>query len=269
MKKKPRVYVDGYDKPVEYFNFPSGELHFSFEIPDNCHIYIECDFVDLETLGALLLLNNVIKAKSSTLTALKLGYVWGCRQDRRTSEYEPFTAQVAADIINLIDVENIILVDPHSDVLPALLKANVHVDQGASFFARSIKTITQDDGSEFEVDIVIPDAGATKRVEKIISYASRLFSNIDFNLIQCLKKRDLKTGKLSEFRIADDFDPSTPKIFIDDICDGGGTFIGLAEEFKRRGQTGNMDLLVTHGLFTKGKDKLLEHFKSVTGYYEF
>ena len=51
-------------------------------------------------------------------------------------------------------------------------------------------------------------------------------------------------------------------IVVDDICDGGGTFIGLAKLLKGRGAI-KCTLAVTHGLFTKGFDKLADHFDEI------
>jgi len=52
-------------------------------------------------------------------------------------------------------------------------------------------------------------------------------------------------------------------IIVDDICDGGGTFIGLAEELRRR-NAASLYLYVTHGIFSKDADvKLLDHFAKV------
>jgi ribose-phosphate pyrophosphokinase len=65
--------------------------------------------------------------------------------------------------------------------------------------------------------------------------------------------QNVKTGQLSGFHtnIAD-FEGKTCFI-VDDICDGGGTFVGLAALLKSR-HAGKIVLIVSHGIFSKGFD---------------
>jgi ribose-phosphate pyrophosphokinase len=47
---------------------------------------------------------------------------------------------------------------------------------------------------------------------------------------------------------------------VDDICDGGGTFIGLAALLKSH-NAGHIVLIVSHGIFSKGFD--LAHIDAI------
>jgi len=49
---------------------------------------------------------------------------------------------------------------------------------------------------------------------------------------------------------------------VDDICDGGGTFIGLAKALKQK-NAGNLYLAVSHGIFSKGFNELNKHFTKI------
>jgi ribose-phosphate pyrophosphokinase len=49
---------------------------------------------------------------------------------------------------------------------------------------------------------------------------------------------------------------------VDDICDGGGTFLGLAEELKSK-NAGKLFLAVSHGIFSKGISKLSSMFENI------
>ena len=51
-------------------------------------------------------------------------------------------------------------------------------------------------------------------------------------------------------------------IVVDDICDGGATFLKLAEILKQR-NVKSMELFVTHGIFTKGTECLTSVYKTV------
>ena len=83
------------------------------------------------------------------------------------------------------------------------------------------------------------------------------------NVVQARKFRDVLTGNLSGFHVSDgEVLGGRPAIIVDDICDGGGTFVGLARELRKHGVT-DLTLAVTHGLFTQGRARLTEDFSSV------
>ncbi|MEZ4933480.1 MAG: phosphoribosyltransferase family protein [Saprospiraceae bacterium] len=96
--------------------------------------------------------------------------------------------------------------------------------------------------------LVAPDAGAAK---KLHSLAQQI--NIS-EIISCEKTRDVSNGKLSGFKVhATDLKNKTCLI-IDDICDGGNTFIGIAKELKNK-NAGFIYLAISHGIFSDGFDK--------------
>ena len=61
-------------------------------------------------------------------------------------------------------------------------------------------------------------------------------------------------------------------IIIDDICDGGRTFIGIAEAIKEQVQNPEIYLLVTHGIFSAGYNQLMNYFDKIyttNSYHDF
>ena len=52
-------------------------------------------------------------------------------------------------------------------------------------------------------------------------------------------------------------------IIIDDICDGGATFINIAKWFKDRTMQNKIYLIVTHGIFSKGFGELQQYFDGI------
>jgi ribose-phosphate pyrophosphokinase len=51
---------------------------------------------------------------------------------------------------------------------------------------------------------------------------------------------------------------------VDDICDGGGTFINIARIIKENEQfKGRIYLIVTHGIFSRGFEDLGEYFNGI------
>jgi ribose-phosphate pyrophosphokinase len=107
---------------------------------------------------------------------------------------------------------------------------------------------------------VSPDAGAYK---KIFDVAQEF--RID-NIATATKVRDLKTGKILHTEIpnlpvtlAEDF----KYVIVDDICDGGRTFVELAKAIREQRPTAKIYLVVTHGIFSGGFEGLGEYFEHV------
>jgi ribose-phosphate pyrophosphokinase len=99
--------------------------------------------------------------------------------------------------------------------------------------------------------VVSPDAGAEKR-------ASAFASRLHIPLIHAWKSRSVADGKISGF--GHEPIPFGGKLLIvDDICDGGGTFVGLMDTLS----CPLSDLFVTHGLFSKGPQIVTSAFGNV------
>jgi ribose-phosphate pyrophosphokinase len=175
---------------------------------------------------------------------LILPCVPGQRQDRINPTGDVlFTVKSVAKIINALNLPKVTILDPHSEAASALIDRChvVHVDD---IWARY-----NPPGPMGYRAVVAPDAGAYKR-------ASRIANLLQLPLKTAKKKRDVATGQLSGFEIEDcsdlfTSDDDVPRLLVvDDLCDGGGTFIGLGEVLDAAGF--DADLFVTHGLFTKG-----------------
>lgn len=102
--------------------------------------------------------------------------------------------------------------------------------------------------------LIVPDKGAQIKIPSNFIYCQRATF--------CEKQRDPITGKLSGF-VVPEIKTKFPLVLIDDICDGGGTFIGIAEQLQKYRTKNKLILYVTHGLFTKGVNELLEYFDRI------
>lgn len=93
------------------------------------------------------------------------------------------------------------------------------------------------------IGIISPDAGARKRAE----YWS---AKLGVPVFQAWKTRGAG-GNLSGF----DCEPllAGKYLVVDDICDAGGTFIGLAAKIRSKVPAIHLDLAVTHGYFSSEK----------------
>jgi ribose-phosphate pyrophosphokinase len=102
--------------------------------------------------------------------------------------------------------------------------------------------------------ILFPDEGANRR------YCDQIAGSYDYGLAYATKKRDPLTGKLSGFEVPE-IDPASRVMIVDDICDGGGTFIGIADKLGLPRE--QMALYVTHGIFSKGFGELMGRYRKI------
>lgn len=210
------------------------------------------DFMMLCT--AMSALRHNMKVKDIVLI---IPYFPGARMDRTMHYGEPFSAKMYAEIVNSWGCSKVIVHDPHSDVTSALVN-NIEVVDNHQFIREVRYDILGTDRSISDILYISPDAGSGK---KIFGLMRDLDPNGICDIIKCDKHRDTKTGNIEEFEVyANDLD-GKDCLIVDDICDGGGTFIGLAQELKKAG-AGDLYLAVTHGIFSKGfYGGLAENFK--------
>lgn len=185
-----------------------------------------------------------------TLEAI-IPYVPYARQDRRCNEGESLSIAVMASLINQCKFKKVRIFDPHSLVTVSLIERVVVYTQFDIFFPST-------DILWSDTVIVAPDLGAAKKSEDFALKAGAK------DLVQCSKKRDLQTGKLSGFKIVDggELIHQNDIVIIDDICDGGGTFLGLLPSLKWY-EPKSVTLVVTHGIFSKGVEVLTSAFDKV------
>jgi ribose-phosphate pyrophosphokinase len=143
--------------------------------------------------------------------------------------------------------------DPHSDVLEACLNNFVKIDN-LEFVKFALTKIDNKDGAQDRICLVSPDAGAYK---KIFDVAKRF--KIE-RIITATKVRDLVSGNIlrTEIPVLDQHNDLT-YVIIDDICDGGRTFVELAKVIKEGRPTAKVYLVVTHGIFSSGFKTLNEY----------
>lgn len=213
----------------EVIKFPGGEWHVkgkSFGRGDHYRVVVRSASAD--DLFALAVVADAVHRDGGSVSAV-IPYFPGARQDRRQPG-EALSAKVYANFVNNLGLDEVLIMDPHSPVITALLD-NVRVIPHATTAACAMRG----------VDVLIaPDAGAVKRTEEVAAL-------LDVPVIQATKKRDMSTGRLSGFEVAI---PDKHVVYgiVDDICDGGGTFLGLAEATGLPRE--NLRLFVTHGIFS-------------------
>lgn len=242
------LYAKSRNIAFESWKFPVGEigvkitgeidpteLHFvKIKFQSNDDIFVALNLVDsLERLGV---------AKRNI--KLDIPYFPYSRQDRVCHAGESFALKVAFDILATAGVQ-IITRDMHS---------NVYQD-----FLPIIQNRSQRDMAlgipDYDL-LVGPDAGSKKKISNVAD---------SFNVPYItLEKR--RIGKMIEIGAPITDHKIQDRIcIVDDLCDGGGTFLAAAKAIRdaATGEVTTLDLYVTHGFFTAGIDKLKDVFDNI------
>lgn len=175
---------------------------------------------------------------------LVLPYIPGARQDRINVEGDVLnTLRSVATMLNQRGFREVVVADPHSPVAEQVIK-DIKVYPLERIYSHLWKGYT---------GVIAPDKGAKARAEAA-------GKTLGLPVFYGGKTRDVSTGRLTGFEVEE-----LPKgghfIVVDDICDGGGTFIGLGEKIREQGCYA--DLFVTHGIFSKGTRAMKEIFKNI------
>lgn len=222
------------------FTFSGGEPHIKIEpnFDINQKITITQRLNSFNDLGLLCIAVDALRRIGVNDMELFIPYFPAARQDRVMIKGEPLSVKVYADIINGMEFNKVYVFDAHSEVTPALVN-NCEVIPNHTFIEAVTKSIGND------VKLISPDGGALKKIYKVSEFLGGV------EVVECSKSRDVKTGRLSGFKVYNDDLQGADCLIVDDICDGGGTFVGLAEELKNK-NAGKLYLAVSHGIFNKG-----------------
>lgn len=247
-------HISSFEEEIKMFVFSGGEVQVKipFISSTKSYVCVNADIRDAEGILALALIKNAIDNQEIKNVRLSMPYVPYARQDRVCNEGEAFSLKVFCDMINNMNFDKVYICDPHSDVTPALLN-NVIVNPQENCFKSVVFT------SDFL--LISPDAGANK---KTLALAKRLGHD---TFIRADKIRDVSNGQIKETVVYGDVEGKKCMI-VDDICDGGATFIFLTQELKKKGAK-EVYLYVTHGIFSKGKQVLYDAgIDKVYAYYD-
>ena len=238
------------------FSFPAGEVgvstHYDAASKDKELVKVDACLTSSDEIIQLFMLTDALKRQYvNSRFELNLGYVPYGRQDRVCNEGESLSIKVFADMINSLNYSLVTITDPHSDVTGALFNNVKIVSQKEIFDKYFLRKL-----SFLERDVLIaPDIGAAKK-------ANEIFSGLKMNsLMVANKQRDLATGYITDFEFSGDVE-GKHCVVVDDICDGGATFILIGKALRERGAK-SITLCVTHGIFSKGHEVVANLYDKV------
>lgn len=192
---------------------------------------------------------NIVRGMNPRVKiSLYMPYIPYARADRHMVDRDSFGLQVYSRLLNSYKLDKVVIVDPHSDVASALID-NCEVITQADVI--NTNPVTQWFSTK-DYLLVAPDEGSLKKISKVAANLNRKVAILG-------KERDTATGRITNTRLLSD--PSVCDgrdcIIVDDICDGGATFIASAAALYAAGAR-SVELYVTHGIFSRGLDALKE-----------
>jgi ribose-phosphate pyrophosphokinase len=243
---------------------------------DSAHgIIIKSRLNTFSDLEIIICATQALKEVGVKNISLYIPYCIGARSDRKFMEGGiNYVKTVIAPIINSQGYNKVTILDPHSDVLEACINNFEKVDNvdlvsfalQDYFLSKGFETWSASnfDGMRF----ISPDAGALKKVFHVAEAVK--YRN---EVIIASKHRNLETGKIDYTNVPMSVHDADKDVFIiDDICDGGRTFIEIAkvvDEVRKLSSSvkpehyGKNYLIVTHGIFSFGFDFLVQHFDGI------
>jgi len=258
-----KLFIDSTEIPFDNGRFPAGETAIKLDrhqIENQMNISVHWLYQDdSELMQVLLLVRTIRQITPGKHINLYVPYFPHSRMDRVMEKGVPFSLVDVTDVINLCNFNGIYTEDNHSDAIETLLTDNVYLfnqpqHEGLlKLHHENVLSINPDD------IFVSPDAGALKKIYKCAKALGIA------EVVTASKNRDVFTGEITSTSVPDFLVTKVDQSIwvIDDICDGGRTFIELAKVLKSQHPNVLLKLYVTHGIFSKGIKLLKEYYNEV------
>lgn len=225
---------------VELKKFAGGENHIKIltHFTEEDKVQINTRLNSSDDLMTLCLAVDALRNMFVKHIEVVIPYIPYARQDRVMVPGEPLSIKVFAGIINQLQVNKVKVFDAHSDVSVALLDRCIHIPNHdmVKYFLKELALT--------DYTLVSPDLGAYKKVDKL---AQKL--NYKGEIATGIKVRDLATGEIIKSDVTTSDLNGKACVVVDDICDGGRTFIELASALKAK-NAGPLYFICSHGIFS-------------------
>lgn len=258
--------------------FPAGERYIkveeeSFDFLVNDRIMKYCNKIltvtpldaKSDTIMDLILLSDAISVIDYRIKKyINFNYLPYGRQDRVCSRGESNSLEVFLDIISKY-YDRIIAIDVHNSNFKFysenFIKLGVNYKNDFIPIIKNEFNIPLNELDKESSCIVIPDKGAYARCNDA-SKELEIYNIMEFNKVRENGKISVTLEEYPKATMSSFFRNKTC-IIVDDICDGGGTFLALAPKIKEYSPDANLILVVTHGIFSAGLDKLSKEFSQI------
>jgi ribose-phosphate pyrophosphokinase len=239
---EPTIFPDG---TSQVWKLPE-ELFFAQSVKVDWRFESEREIVDLYSLSEL------IRGRWT----LYVPYLPYARQDKGVNNATTFNLRAFARLINPLEFDQVTAVDVHNPKETTRLIQNFKNIELRDWHLQVMNIVRP-------TCVVFPDIGAFERYEYLKPESRFVFH----------KTRDPLTGEITghDYSYKDcmriGVSGKDPSIFIsrddrfliiDDLCDGGATFLSIAKALRKIHEHVPITLCVTHGVFSKGREHLMK-----------
>lgn len=226
--------------------YPDGQRNLTLSLKElniKKPIQINCSIKNFSDLELFICLVSALRKNDFYVKKVYFAYLFGMRSDRSFEKGQSnYFRDVVAPIINGLSFDYIEILEAHNDIVGSYInKCNLiklpmpwKSFEGYGMGLFDVVLIGGDESFQ------MPD----------VFQGSNFVKKRNGNEMIVLLPYEIKDTKKTI-------------IIMDDLCDAGGTFIAEAKYLREKGIHSKLWLYVTHGLFTKGLQPLLEYFDKI------
>lgn len=196
---------------------------------------------------------NIRHLRNGCSIDLVITYLICGRYDRPMHDGDSFDLRIITELLQTRGYRKITLYTPHSDISTALLRANAEYPLDPILKQLLAKYLDPETLAYKGVCLIAPDMGSVKRIHNFVRYLGN-----PIPVVIADKERDLRTGKVKSVVVLNPQAIEGVAYVYDDLCDRGGTFIGLAKQVELLKPGCEVNLAVTHGIFPDGPQLLFD-----------
>lgn len=226
--------------------YPDSQSHLVLEseMDRRESLYIYTRLSNLDDIWILLQLADICHRQGIIIGFLNIYYLFAARTDRLFSNNESLDLDIVYKLIKSIKAKKVYILEPHSDRIYDLDDTGTFVknNNGINILYKNANgtILLPDQGAYSRYIINIPD-------KYPVIYASKIRSKDGINI------------KINSSLII----PISTYYVIDDLCDGGGTFVAIYNELTRLGVK-DIHLRVIHAIQKEALIKLSKLYKTIT-----
>jgi ribose-phosphate pyrophosphokinase len=239
-------YINTIDhRNIKITLFPDNQPHVDLEnIEYEDEVTVKIRLATSNDVMHLLQISDALDRLGAIKRRLYIPYLMGARYDRSMRKGDSFDLKVIAKLINSCGFKQVQLLDVHSPTSLALIDNSVSIDN--SILVKSY--------NKQGAVLICPDTGAASKIDDYLLWNKNIIK-----VVYCTKRRDLDTGKIDLQVMESQWCNMANCVIIDDICDGGATFLAIADQI----MPATLTLIVTHGIFSKGTKHLTDRFDQI------
>lgn len=230
--------------------FPDGEVQIrlgAFDRKDT--VNVRCRITSAEDLFILMQVADILN-RHEVVWSLQIYYLMSMRMDRVIDFNAPFTLKVVGGVIKNMCAEIVTVHEPHSE------RTKLEIgEEGIGCVSEEIPLMRE--CLEGKVQVCFPDKGAEVRYKDAF-----ILKPIPFLIGE--KQRNIETGKIEKIYIKNPEDyKGLPVMVMDDLCDAGGTFLGIASSIREIDPDAKLSISVVHMVNRKGIENLSSAYDQV------